>query len=275
MESVMKIPLEDLFEDIVGKAQRGLGVDDDQLVAKLGTSIEALRELKRGSSESKLVPQVAQVLHLGASALNESHRQVWFPEKVPTVDGVAQFNTELLGMTVNSYLIWEPKTKKAAIFDTGADARKMLDFIKTEKIQVESVFITHTHDDHIACLADLLRATTATLYAPALECLPEAKPVKEGDRFQVGGLKVEVRLTNGHSPGGTSYIVHGLSVPVVVVGDSLFAGSMGGAQNDYAGALRNNREKILSLPGETLVCPGHGPMTTVENERKHNPFFAT
>jgi hydroxyacylglutathione hydrolase len=81
-------------------------------------------------------------------------------------------------------------------------------------------------------------------------------------------------LTNGHSPGGTSYVVHGLQHPVAVVGDSLFAGSMGGAPNDYQKALRNNLEKLLSLPEDTLVCPGHGPLTTVANEREHNPFFA-
>jgi hydroxyacylglutathione hydrolase len=54
----------------------------------------------------------------------------------------------------------------------------------------------------------------------------------------------------------------------------LFAGSMGGAPNDYQKALHNNLEKLLSLPEDTLVCPGHGPLTTVANEREHNPFFA-
>jgi glyoxylase-like metal-dependent hydrolase (beta-lactamase superfamily II) len=63
-------------------------------------------------------------------------------------------------------------------------------------------------------------------------------------------------------------------VPVAIVGDSLFAGSMGGAPNAFRLALENNRNKILSLPPETLICPGHGPLTTVELERRHNPFFA-
>jgi hydroxyacylglutathione hydrolase len=59
------------------------------------------------------------------------------------------------------------------------------------------------------------------------------------------------------------------------VGDSLFAGSMGGAPNAYKQALRNNIEKLLSLPGDSLICPGHGPLTTVANELNHNPFFST
>ena len=58
-----------------------------------------------------------------------------------------------------------------------------------------------------------------------------------------------------------------------VVGDALFAGSMGGGMVSYADALRTNREKIMSLPDETVLCPGHGPMTTVGEEKKHNPFF--
>ncbi len=271
----MKIPLEDLFEDIVGKAQRGLGMDDRELATKLGISVESLRELKRGAADRQLVPKVAQALNLGASALADSYGERWFPANVTTVEGVAQFNTDLLGMTVNAYVVWDPKAKKGAIFDTGADATKMLKFVRDQQIQVENIFITHTHDDHIACVDDLLRATGAKLFAPALESLSGAEPVKDGNRFQVAGLSIEARLTNGHSPGGTSYFVRGLGVPVVVVGDSLFAGSMGGAQNDYALALRNNAEKILSLPEETLICPGHGPMTTVANERKQNPFFAT
>ena len=71
-----------------------------------------------------------------------------------------------------------------------------------------------------------------------------------------------------------TYVVTGLSRPVAIVGDSLFAGSMGGGNVSYDDALRNNREKILTLPDETIVCPGHGPLTTVGKEKRDNPFFA-
>jgi glyoxylase-like metal-dependent hydrolase (beta-lactamase superfamily II) len=98
--------------------------------------------------------------------------------------------------------------------------------------------------------------------------------VREGDQFRLGSLRIEVKLTNGHSPGGTSYVVRGLKTPVAIVGDSLFAGSMGGAPNEYQKALRNNEEKLLALPENTLICPGHGPLTTVGDELVHNPFFA-
>jgi glyoxylase-like metal-dependent hydrolase (beta-lactamase superfamily II) len=71
-----------------------------------------------------------------------------------------------------------------------------------------------------------------------------------------------------------TFVVTGLARPIAIVGDSLFAASMGGGAVSYEDAVRNNVEKILSLPGETIVCPGHGPLTTVGREKQGNPFFA-
>lgn len=99
-----------------------------------------------------------------------------------------------------------------------------------------------------------------------------ASLIDEGDQFQAGGLNIEARLTHGHSPGGTTFVVTGLARTVAVVGDSLFANSMGGAPSFYLQALDNNRSKILTLPDNTIICLGHGPMTTVAEERAHNPF---
>ena len=87
-------------------------------------------------------------------------------------------------------------------------------------------------------------------------------------------MEIDTRLTWGHSSGGMTYVVTGLSRAIAIVGDSLFAGSMGGGNVSYDEALKNNLEKILTLPDETIICPGHGPMTTVGQEKEHNPFFA-
>jgi glyoxylase-like metal-dependent hydrolase (beta-lactamase superfamily II) len=70
-----------------------------------------------------------------------------------------------------------------------------------------------------------------------------------------------------------TFFVTGLARPVAVVGDSIFAGSMGGGNVSYKEAIKNNVEKILTLPDATIICPGHGPMTTVGEEKAHNPFF--
>jgi hydroxyacylglutathione hydrolase len=270
----MKIPLEDLFEDIVGKAQRGLQMSDQDLGHQAHLGQEELRALKKGSGTPTGVPGLANALGLGPVALSESHSSSWYPSDVPEIGGAKQFNTPLMEMTVNAYLVWDPETKEAAIFDTGADASELLAFLEASSLTARYLFLTHTHHDHVADLGAIVKRIRPEIFSPELERLPETKIIREGDQFRLGKLRIEAKLTNGHSPGGTSYVVHGLQNTVAVVGDSLFAGSMGGAPNDYQKALRNNSEKLLTLPGDTLVCPGHGPLTTVENERAHNPFFA-
>ena len=84
---------------------------------------------------------------------------------------------------------------------------------------------------------------------------------------------VETLLTMGHSPGGVTYFIKGLAEPLAIVGDSIFAGSMGSGRVSYADALRNNRDKVLTLPDKTIICPGHGPLTTVGEQKRCNPFF--
>ena len=79
--------------------------------------------------------------------------------------------------------------------------------------------------------------------------------------------------THGHSVGGMSYIIDGLSSPVAIVGDAIFAGSMGGGMVSFADALNTNREKLMTLSEETIICPGHGPMSTIAEEKQYNPFF--
>jgi hydroxyacylglutathione hydrolase len=269
----MRIPLEDLFEDIVGKAQRGLRVSDPDLCRRGQLKVEELRALKKELGNPEAIPGVAAALSLGSNALAESYARSWYPSDVQEIEGAKQFNSALIDMTVNAYLVWNPETKDAAIFDTGSDASELLAFVATAGLTPKYLFLTHTHQDHIADLAAIVKKTHVEIFSPDLERLPETKIVREGDQLRLGKLRIEARLTNGHSPGGTSYIVHGLQNAVAFVGDSLFAGSMGGAPNDYQKALRNNVDKLLSLPGETLVCPGHGPLTTVANEREHNPFF--
>ena len=123
-------------------------------------------------------------------------------------------------------------------------------------------------------LAGQRQAIGVPVYISELEAQTGVESIPEGKRFRVASLEIEARLTSGHSPGGMTYVVTGLSRPVAIVGDSLFAGSMGGGNISYEDALRNNREKILTLPDETIVCPGHGPLTSVGKENRENPFFA-
>ena len=273
-DSGMAIPLEDNVSDIIGKAQRGLGISDSQLAERAGVDLDAVRQLRGGDLAGDAVERVAPVLKLSAAALRKLATGKWEPEAIGGIDGLAMFNTTYGDMTVNAYLVWDPATREAVALDTGADCGAMLKRIEEEKLTVKLILLTHAHPDHVADLRRLRKTTEAPVYISELETEERAESISEGKHFKVGTLAIEARLTSGHSPGGMTFVVTGLERPIAVVGDSLFAGSMGGGNVSYQDALRNNREKILTLPEETIVCPGHGPLTTVGKEKRDNPFFA-
>ncbi|HEY5892714.1 MAG TPA: MBL fold metallo-hydrolase [Chthoniobacterales bacterium] len=268
----MSIPLEDGYTDIIAKAQRGSGIADSQLAAKSGVSLEDVKVLKSGKISEPVILAVAEALHLKPTALLALATGKYRPD-VAEPEGLAMFTTPYSDMTVNAYLVWDAATKEAVAFDSGADATAMLHFIVSNGLRLTAVLLTHSHGDHVFDLDRLTEKTGAAAFVPEQESVPGATPFAQGRTFRAGKLKIASVLTNGHSLGGTTYVVDGLAVPVAVVGDSMFAGSMGGAANAYQLALRNNLEKILSLRPETVICPGHGPLTTVALERENNPFF--
>lgn len=267
----MSIPLEDNFADVVGKAQRGLGIPDRELAAHAGISVVDLTEVKAEHYDEVVLRKIAPILKLDANALTALPR--YYPHAVE-VTGLISFSTAYGSMLVNSYLVWDTKGSDAVAFDTGTDCTAMCELLHSKELKLRGIFLTHTHGDHIADLDRLRDETGAPVFVSERESLPGAKTFEEGKEFKFGNLRVETRQTWGHSRGGTTYVVHGLERLLAVVGDALFAGSMGGGMVSYADALRTNREEILSLAPETVLCPGHGPLTTVGEEREHNPFFA-
>jgi len=268
------IPLEDNVADIIGKAQRGLRISDSELAEKARVDPEKIHKLRNGDFDELALLRVASVLGLAARPLCELARGEWHPKKIDDRDGLAQFNTHYHGMAVNAYLVWDPASRAAAAFDIGADCSEMVRSANRQKLAVKLILLTHAHSDHIADLPRLREETGGQVFAPAREPVPGAESIEEGKRFRLGKLEIDTRLTWGHSRGGMTYLVTGLGHPIAIVGDSLFAGSMGGGNVSYDDALQNNLEKILTLPDETIICPGHGPMTTVGEEKAHNPFFA-
>jgi glyoxylase-like metal-dependent hydrolase (beta-lactamase superfamily II) len=176
-------------------------------------------------------------------------------------------------MTVNAYVVYDAGTGRAAAFDTGADCDGMLEFVKAKGLTVEVILLTHVHGDHVFDLDRLKAGTGAVAWVSGRETLVGAEAFGDGKMWTVGGLRIEARRTSGHARGGTTFVVSGLAQGAAVVGDALFAGSMGGGMVDYGEALRTNREGIFTLPDETILCPGHGPLSTVGEEKLHNPFF--
>jgi hydroxyacylglutathione hydrolase len=268
------IDLEDNVGDIVGKAQRGLGISDSELAKKSGASTDTIRKIRDGDLDEATLREIAPVLDLDPDAIVNLARGKWKPEPLENFDGLAQFTTDYSGMKVNAYLVWDSGSKHAAAFDTGADCNGMLKLATKENLSIKMILLTHAHPDHVADLPRLREETGAQVFGPAREPLPGVERIEEGKHFRLGKIDIEARLTWGHSPGGMTFVCVGLARPVAIVGDSMFAGSMGGGNMSYKDAVQNNLNKILTLPEETIICPGHGPTTTVGEERKHNPFFA-
>ena len=270
----MNIELEDNVGDIVGKAQRGLGISDSELAKRSSLSADSVNKVRDGKFDEETLRALAPVLDLDANALVDLAQGKWKPDKLENFEGLAQFSTSYSGMLVNSYLVWDMGSKHAAAFDTGADSAGMLKLATKENLSIKLILLTHAHSDHVADLPRLREETGAEVFAPARESVPGAEKIEEGKHFRLGKIEIEARLTWGHSPGGMTFVCTGLARPIAVVGDSLFAGSMGGGSVSYRDAVKNNLEKILTLPNETIICPGHGPMTSVGEEKRHNPFFA-
>jgi len=268
------IDLEDSFSDIIGKAQRGLEISDSELAKRSGADADAIRKVRDGQFDEATVRAVGPALNLDAEALVDLAQKRYKPEPLKDFDGLAQFTTDYSGMLVNAYLVWDSGSKQAVAFDTGADCTSMLKLATKENLTIKMILLTHAHPDHVADLPRLQEEAAAEVFAPAREPVPGADTIDEGKHFQLGKIDIEARLTWGHSPGGITFVCRGLARPVAIVGDSMFAGSMGGGSVSYKDAVQNNLEKILTLPDETIVCPGHGPMTSVGEEKKHNPFFA-
>lgn len=272
----MSIPLEDTVGDIIGKAQRGLGLDDEALAKRLAVSayeLSVTKDIEHAPAEA--VDKLAEALELDARSLQDLAHGKYQPTVRLPETGFFMANTAYGDMTVNAYLVWDKETKLAAAFDTGGDATPLLEEIKKRGLKLQDVYLTHTHVDHVAELDRLCEKAGGSIgvHVPEGEKIDKAVPFKPGVTFSLGKLHIESRDTSGHSPAGTTYHIHGLDTPLAIVGDALFAGSAGGIKADYRGSLKLIRDNILSAQDNTVLAPGHGPLTTVKQEKEHNPFF--
>ena len=265
--------LEDFHEDILGKAMRGLGIGKNEMAIGLDVEKSDIEKILAGGVNDELISAMAKELDLDAEKLLRSSRKEWCPSPL-TIYGLKQFNLPFGEMLVNAFVAWDENSKKAWLFDTGPMAEPILDFLNLESLTVDSIFLTHTHRDHIACLDELIKGTNnPPVYVHELEAFDGCESITEGFSCSSGTLSLNTLHTHGHALGGMTYVVDGLERRIAIVGDAIFAGSMGGGMISYQDALRTNREKIMTLPDDSILCSGHGPMTTVGEEKKNNPFF--
>jgi hydroxyacylglutathione hydrolase len=271
--------LEDHLGDIIRKARLMTGTPSATAAKAAGLTESELSALEDSGTFSQPADFAALA---GAIGLNPAKlHQVangWLPSEkdLGTWRQLRAFTSAGEGLTVNSYLIWDESTRAAALFDTGFDAKVVLDTVMAERLLLRDIFITHSHHDHIAALAEIRRAVPQARVHSNAQSAPMDQRLKSGGDFRIGGLHVEYRETPGHAPDGVTYLISswpGDAPRVAIVGDAIFAGSMGRGNQSWDLARQRVREHILSLPPGTLLCPGHGPLTTVAEEQAHNPFF--
>jgi glyoxylase-like metal-dependent hydrolase (beta-lactamase superfamily II) len=266
--------------DIVSKARASTSLTAEEAARVAGVSLADYEQFE----DSGKVPAGTNFPALGASVGVNGERVAaiargWLPRAVDTGAWreFRQITTAGPSFRVHCYLAWDEVTREAALFDTGFEAGPVLALIDSNRLQLSHLFITHTHADHVAAIEPIrARFPKARLHSQA-----KGAPVEQRNRpnefIQLGSLRVTHRDTPGHAEDGVTYIIGNWpddAPHVAVVGDAIFAGSMGGARQLLPLARQKVREQILSLPPSTLICPGHGPMTTVGEESANNPFFA-
>ncbi|NOY29691.1 MAG: MBL fold metallo-hydrolase [Planctomycetes bacterium] len=196
----------------------------------------------------------------------------------------------------NAYLAYLPTRSDCVVFDPGLEPEKIVAAIEERKLEVAAILCTHGHADHIAgnrALKErwpdaplIIGSGDANKLTDAVENLsagfgmnmtspPADQTVDEGDVLEFAGFRFEVLETPGHSSGHVVFVASELSPIQVLGGDVLFSGSVG--RTDLPGCSfevleRSIREKLYPLPDDTVVLPGHGPTTTIGEEKRTNPF---
>lgn len=197
-------------------------------------------------------------------------------------------------LQTNCFIIGDAGAKEAIVIDPSAEAEKILDVVKHEDYTVHEILITHGHFDHVLAAGPLKEVTQAPLRIHSADIpslnqaqsiakmygLPSPPPashdslIEPGDVFEVGDIKLETVFTPGHSPGHVSFIL--ASEQAVFSGDCLFAGGIGRTDlpgGNYEQLMQSIEEQLLVLDDAYTVCCGHGPLTTIGNERRTNPFI--
>ena len=265
--------LEDNHEDIIAKAMRGKSIGKSMLADAVGVGKTDIERLLSGEVLEDVIARISPHLNLDSEKLLISARKEWSPKPM-VLPGVKRFESDFGEMSVNSHVVFHQDSKKALIFDTGTNCNSLVSFIEEDGLKVDSILLTHTHRDHIYCLEQLrIHFPSIDIFVHKSEQLVATIPIEENFKLRMGAIQLNTLHTHGHSVGGVTYLIDGLACPVAIVGDALFAGSMGGGMVSYEDALRNNREKIMTLPDQTIICPGHGSMSTIGEEKKYNPFF--
>ena len=187
----------------------------------------------------------------------------------------------------NCYIVMDEISKDIILIDIGGDAEDIIKEVKNLNGNVRGIILTHGHVDHVSGVLDFKEEYDVPVYLSHKdeELMIQGTYIygsfndkradfslKEGEVITLGSIKINVLETPGHTPGGVSFVIE----DNVFTGDSLFYGSIGRTDlsgGNYGELIDSIKDKLLVLPEETKVYSGHGPMSTVGNEKRSNPFL--
>lgn len=181
----------------------------------------------------------------------------------------------------NTYVMASGKT--AVVVDPGCESpdekEGFLDWLDSRGLKPSAILLTHAHNDHIAGVQALMERYPVPVYLGAADAeffrVPFATvPVSDGQKLELEGLSFEVISTPGHTPGGACYYAR--AEKVLLTGDTLFRGTIGRTDlpgGDYDKLIVSVMEKLMGLDGDVAILPGHGPVSTIADERTENPFL--
>ncbi len=255
--------LEDDFTYVLRKALAGHSLAPADAAAAAGISECSVISFLRGTFDPATARRLAPVLGLNPEAF-ANHAE--YDPEAPALTEITRLDLPFGPDQVNAWLV--SAGGETLLIDAGHERSDILP--KLEPLPGRA-FITHAHRDHTGALKDLLDGGVPVHAAG----IPGTVAMKPGDRICAGPLVIEARDLCGHADPALGFLIHGLPRPVFATGDALFAGSIGGCATPllYRTAIARLRRELGALPDETILLPGHGPATTLGQERARNPFL--
>lgn len=271
--------LEDHLGEIIRKSREAANISVEAAAKATGldaSQYAALESSGQLPKQATLRP-LAGLIGLDGAKL-ENIAAGWLP---PEVDlgawrEIRAITTTQEGIAVHCYVVWDEVSREAAVFDAGWDAQPILDVVSEHQLQLKHLFLTHMDEDHVAGMAKLREHFPKLHLHTNSKSAPPQHRNRANDFLHLGSLRLTNRETPGHAEEGVTYIIGNWpedAPHIAIVGDTIFAGSLARGKQSTELLKQKVREQIFTLPNDTLLCPGHGPLTTIGLEKANNPFF--
>lgn len=250
--------LEDEFTDVVAKAMAGLELDERDLAERVGVKPSQINALLEGNMDVAILEKISPLLKLDLTAL------IGLADYLPRsfdLPGVRRIELPFGQWTVNAWIV--ECGGHRLLFDAGYGRSDI--GAEISGLEIEAAFITHDHPDHTGGIAELERAGIPII---------QVAGAKMNGEFVFGNILVRSVDLAGHMDPAVGYFIEGLNRQILVVGDAIFAGSIGRCQGNssYRLAFETLNAAFSEVDEGCVILPGHGPATTLSEERISNPF---